>query len=157
GDALVVLVDDFRQNLLVGDFQENVVGHHGLTLFSHRFTRYNMRVERRSNVMPWVVGIDEAGYGPNLGPFVMASVACRLPAEHDETDLWHVLKEVVRRNKDRDDGRLLIEDSKVVYAPGKGLKRLERGVLASVSAAANLNGFLDECAGDSHAELREEC
>jgi len=23
---------------------------------------------------PWVVGIDEAGYGPNLGPFVMAGV-----------------------------------------------------------------------------------
>ena len=24
--------------------------------------------------MPWVVGIDEAGYGPNLGPLVQAAV-----------------------------------------------------------------------------------
>ena len=28
--------------------------------------------------MPWIVGIDEAGYGPNLGPFVMTAVASRV-------------------------------------------------------------------------------
>jgi len=27
----------------------------------------------------WVVGIDEAGYGPNLGPLVQAAVALYLP------------------------------------------------------------------------------
>ena len=29
--------------------------------------------------MPWIVGLDEAGYGPNLGPFVMSLVAFRVP------------------------------------------------------------------------------
>ena len=29
--------------------------------------------------MPWIMGLDEAGYGPNLGPFVMSLVAFRVP------------------------------------------------------------------------------
>src|SRR5947208_1634913 len=40
--------------------------------------------------MPWVVGIDEAGYGPNLGPLVQAAVALRLP-DGDEAG-WETLR-----------------------------------------------------------------
>ncbi len=78
--------------------------------------------------MPWVVGIDEAGYGPNLGPLVQAAVAVKLPDE-DEAG-WEALRPAVRRAGEKDDGRLLIDDSKRVYAGGTGLARLERGVLA---------------------------
>ena len=61
--------------------------------------------------MPWVVGIDEAGYGPNLGPLVQAAVALRLP-ESDQAG-WDTLKPVVRRCGERHDSwRLLIDDSK---------------------------------------------
>ena len=81
--------------------------------------------------MPWVVGIDEAGYGPNLGPLIQAAVALYLP-DGDPTG-WDVLKSVVRRAHERPDRRLLIDDSKKVYTRG-GLEALERGVW-SISGA----------------------
>src|SRR3954469_24138729 len=77
--------------------------------------------------MPWVVGIDEAGYGPNLGPLVQAAVALHLPAADPAG--WDTLRPVVRRAHEKADGRLLIDDSKQVYTRG-GLAALERGVRA---------------------------
>jgi ribonuclease HII len=81
--------------------------------------------------MPWVVGIDEAGYGPNLGPLVQAAVALNLPA--GDPAGWAALKSVVRRTHEKPDARLLVDDSKKVYARG-GLEALERGVW-SIAAA----------------------
>src|SRR5204863_433814 len=45
--------------------------------------------------MAWVIGIDEAGYGPNLGPFVMTAVALHVPEDLDGGDLWQRLAELV--------------------------------------------------------------
>ena len=73
----------------------------------------------------WVVGIDEAGYGPNLGPLVQAAVGLYLP-DGDPAG-WETMKAVVRRSHEKADGRLLIDDSKKVYTRG-GLEALERGV-----------------------------
>lgn len=83
--------------------------------------------------MPWVVGIDEAGYGPNLGPLVQAAVALHLP-DHDIAG-WDTLKPAVRRCREKADGRLLIDDSKKVYTRG-GLEALEFGVHALVGCSA---------------------
>src|ERR1022692_3091013 len=79
----------------------------GLTPFCHRLLQYPSLVNQATacggeSFMPWVMGIDEAGYGPNLGPFVMASVCCRVPEEHAQSCLWRLLKKVVRRNRQRD-------------------------------------------------------
>ena len=79
--------------------------------------------------MPWVVGIDEAGYGPNLGPLVQAAVALHLP--EDDLAGWETLKPVVRRCGEKADGRLLIDDSKKVYTR-HGLAGLERGVQSAL-------------------------
>lgn len=79
--------------------------------------------------MTWIVGIDEAGYGPNLGPFVMSAVACRVPQTLTSVNLWRSLKRWVRKTDGADDGRLLIDDSKLVYSSGNGLRNLEMSVL----------------------------
>ncbi|OWK47408.1 hypothetical protein [Fimbriiglobus ruber] len=79
--------------------------------------------------MPWVVGIDEAGYGPNLGPLAQAAVALKLP----ETDLagWDALAAHIYRSGVRvpkTDARVMVDDSKLVNTGKNGLAKLERGV-----------------------------
>src|ERR1051325_10261583 len=75
----------------------------------------------------WQIGIDEAGYGPNLGPFVMTLVACRSKA----SDLWDDMRSGVRRADEAADQRLVVADSKQVYSPARGCAELERTVLAA--------------------------
>jgi ribonuclease HII len=108
--------------------------------------------------MTWLIGIDEAGYGPNLGPFVMTAVSCRLPDGLADSNLWKVLRRVVRKGGDAADDRLLIDDSKVVYSPARGLKALECGVHAAYRAggARALCDWLSETCVDGLDELSRE-
>jgi len=110
--------------------------------------------------MTWIIGVDEAGYGPNLGPFVMTSVACRVPDACREADLWHVLRAAVRRADDTDKSRLLIDDSKRVYT-ARGLAGLERGILATLwgerlNAPSSLAALIECACPDDKEELRRE-
>ncbi len=84
--------------------------------------------------MAWRIGIDEAGYGPNLGPLVMTAVSCRLPDDLAEADLWQTLTDGVRRERKANDRRLLVNDSKLVYSASRGLAELESTVLGFLSA-----------------------
>ena len=105
--------------------------------------------------MGWILGIDEAGYGPNLGPFVMTAVACRVP--EGAGCLWQLLARAVRRASDSRDDRLVVDDSKAVYGPGRGLAGLERGVRAILSPLpATLEGLLQQISPEDHADLRNE-
>ncbi len=82
--------------------------------------------------MPWVIGLDEAGYGPNLGPLVQAAVATRWPTPN--TCGWKMLDGYLRRESGKDE-RLMVADSKQVHVGPHGFSRLERGVLAILGSA----------------------
>lgn len=88
--------------------------------------------------MPWVVGIDEAGYGPNLGPLLQAAVAVKLPAS--DVAGWDTLKPHVRRHTDRDKTRTLVDDSKLVHSGKNGLQKLEQGLVALLGLSATTLG-----------------
>ncbi len=84
--------------------------------------------------MAVLVGIDEAGYGPILGPLVVSSVGYYVPDELLKADLWKVLERAVAKQKRHLAGRLLITDSKKAYSKSKGLGSLRRAVLAHCCA-----------------------
>jgi ribonuclease HII len=109
--------------------------------------------------MAWVIGIDEAGYGPNLGPFVMTAVACRVPDSLVDANLWQLLRGAVRSSRE-EDARLLVDDSKVVYSTARGLLGLERGVLATLwgsnGTATTLRHLIDWACPDDRTDLHGE-
>ncbi|MBE0534751.1 MAG: hypothetical protein IH624_03715 [Phycisphaerae bacterium] len=84
--------------------------------------------------MAIVVGIDEAGYGPLLGPLVVSSVAFSMPEELLRADHWKVLSRAVAREKKNLAGRLLVADSKKAYTRATGLEHLRRTTLAHLYA-----------------------
>ncbi len=103
--------------------------------------------------MTVIVGIDEAGFGPVLGPLTVASAAFRVPAALVSTPLWDVLSPAVSRRPAGRRGPLPIADSKRLHGGSRGpgrLFHLERGVLAalggSVPAPRSLADLLDRVA-----------
>lgn len=91
-----------------------------------------------------LVGIDEAGFGPILGPLVVSSSAFLLPHHLLTTDLWQILRRSVGDRRKRLAGRLLITDSKKAYSRSLGIKHLERTVLTAL-----------QCLGKEPATLTE--
>ncbi len=94
--------------------------------------------------MAILAGIDEAGFGPLLGPLVVSSAAFSVEPALLEADLWQVLGKSVGKCRKRLTGRLLIADSKKAFNRDEGLGHLERTSLAVL-----------ECMGKRPAELTE--
>jgi len=81
-----------------------------------------------------VAGIDEAGYGPMLGPLVVSAATFELPDELKNVCLWELLTDSICRRPSRKRRRLSICDSKKLYRRADDLIFLERAVLAILYA-----------------------
>jgi len=78
-----------------------------------------------------LLGTDEAGYGPNLGPLLISATAWRIPIDQPDVDLYELLRHVVRKEASSV-SHIPIADSKQLYKPGGGLLNLERGLFAAL-------------------------
>ena len=83
--------------------------------------------------MALLIGMDEAGLGPNLGPFVVAVTVWRVPGDPAAFDFWSEFKTVLTNSPTKQDQRLFVADSKQVFKPHQGLGPLERGVWSALT------------------------
>ncbi len=77
-----------------------------------------------------IIGTDEAGYGPNLGPLIVTATAWECDAATEPVELWDRLSDVLSNVPVRDGRKLYVSDSKAVYSSGDTLEDLEVPVLA---------------------------
>src|SRR3954449_12319593 len=103
-----------------------------------------LRAEGGLRRMGLVIGMDEAGYGPNLGPLVLTATVWEVPGRPQTTDFWTAFAKIAERELADDDDRLHIADSKEVYSPARGLGPLERGVLAACGIKSRMPVGLHE-------------
>ena len=105
-------------------------------------TRLNIRPlflktrKKAPSNMPYLIGTDEAGYGPNLGPLTITGTLWENLS--GQACLYEALDAVIKPAPDRKpDNRLVVADSKMVYKSSGSIKNLETTVLSFLAATSN--------------------
>ncbi len=108
--------------------------------------------------MPRLIGLDEAGYGPNLGPLVVAATVWEIDGDPYRFDPWTAFDGTVSRSADRTFRTVHIADSKIVHASSTGIDAVERSAAAILQLAGrsvvSLHDLWDGLSGSS---LRSNC
>ncbi|HEU5432614.1 MAG TPA: hypothetical protein VFU81_13185, partial [Thermomicrobiales bacterium] len=106
--------------------------------------------------MGYLIGTDEAGYGPNLGPLVVSATVWQTPSDPGEVDLYKLLRQAVSATPPKSAAvnarrasagggattaapaikKVVWADSKTLYKSGDGLGALETGLLAALALCA---------------------
>ena len=94
----------------------------------------------------FILGTDEAGYGPNLGPLVISVSVWTADRDLDGTEMYKRLRPVVCQASNKKalksaPGSFLLDDSKKLYKgrDTAGLKHLEYALLSALHSLDRLN------------------
>ena len=85
-----------------------------------------------------VIGMDEAGYGPNLGPLVVTATVWEVPGDPNETSFWDEFSGIIDQVVPVKDSHIQIADSKAVHNSSAGVGPLEMGVFCALAVCDQL-------------------
>ena len=106
-------------------------------IYEKKHRGYNLAAPQPARKL--FVGVDEAGYGPNLGPLLIGGSAWVVPAEMTETELCTLLaaEQFCTAAWSANCDHVPLGDSKKLYQSATGLRTLELGLLAMLATLSD--------------------